>query len=110
MGDLTARRGFVQDIEQRAGAMVISADVPLPELLGYANQLRRNTQGRAEYSMNFARYEMASGGMSLASMKLALPPTSRRDQNRGPLPPLPSPSESQSASNVRFPEVHALEK
>jgi elongation factor G len=44
-------------MEHRAGSQVISAMVPLSEMFGYATQMRSNTQGRAEYSMHFARYE-----------------------------------------------------
>jgi elongation factor G len=57
MGDLSSRRGRIEGMEHRAGSQVISAMVPLSEMFGYATQMRSNTQGRAEYSMHFARYE-----------------------------------------------------
>ena len=57
MGDLSSRRGRIEGMEHRAGSQVISAIVPLSEMFGYATQMRSNTQGRAEYSMHFARYE-----------------------------------------------------
>jgi elongation factor G len=59
MGDLSSRRGRIEGMEHRAGSQVISAIVPLAEMFGYATQMRSNTQGRAEYSMHFARYEEA---------------------------------------------------
>ena len=43
--------------EHRAGSQVIKAIVPLAEMFGYATHMRSSTQGRAEYSMHFARYE-----------------------------------------------------
>ncbi len=57
MGDLSSRRGRIEGMEHRAGSQVIKAIVPLAEMFGYATQMRSNTQGRAEYSMHFARYE-----------------------------------------------------
>jgi elongation factor G len=59
MGDLSSRRGRIEGMEHRAGSQVITAIVPLAEMFGYATQMRSNTQGRAEYSMHFARYEEA---------------------------------------------------
>jgi elongation factor G len=59
IGDLSARRGHVQGMEHRAGSQVIKAVVPLSEMFGYATQMRSNTQGRATFSMHFARYEEA---------------------------------------------------
>lgn len=57
MGDLTARRGKIVNMEPRAGAQVIRAHVPLAEMFGYATDLRSATQGRATYVMHFLRYE-----------------------------------------------------
>jgi len=59
MGDLSARRGRIEGMEHRAGSQVIKAIVPLAEMFGYATHMRSSTQGRAEYSMHFARYEEA---------------------------------------------------
>ncbi len=59
MGDLSSRRGRIEGMEHRAGSQVISGIVPLAEMFGYATQMRSSTQGRAEYSMHFARYEEA---------------------------------------------------
>jgi elongation factor G len=57
IGDLNSRRGRVEGMEHRAGSQVIRAHVPLSEMFGYATDMRSRTQGRATYSMHFARYE-----------------------------------------------------
>ena len=57
IGDLNARRGKILEMENRAGAQVISARVPLATMFGYATRLRSITQGRATYTMQFAVYE-----------------------------------------------------
>jgi len=57
MGDLSGRRGKVSNMEDRAGAKVVDAKVPLAEMFGYATELRSMTQGRATYTMHFAHYE-----------------------------------------------------
>ncbi len=59
IGDLNSRRGRIEGMEHRAGSQVIKAMVPLTEMFGYANDIRSSTQGRASYSMQFARYEEA---------------------------------------------------
>ncbi|MCW8917134.1 MAG: elongation factor G [Magnetovibrio sp.] len=56
IGDLNSRRGQVGEMEQRANARVISAKVPLANMFGYINTLRSMSQGRAQYSMQFANY------------------------------------------------------
>jgi elongation factor G len=57
IGDLSRRRGKVQGQEQRGNALAVQAFVPLSEMFGYATDLRSSTQGRANYSMQFERYE-----------------------------------------------------
>ena len=57
IGDLNSRRGQVIGMDQRANARVISAEVPLAEMFGYVNNLRSMSQGRAQYTMQFARYD-----------------------------------------------------
>jgi elongation factor G len=57
IGDLNRRRGQVNGMEQRGNAQVISANVPLAEMFGYATDVRSATQGRATYTMQFERYE-----------------------------------------------------
>ena len=51
IGDLNSRRGKVRGLEERAGAKVILAQVPLAEMFGYATDLRSRTQGRATFTM-----------------------------------------------------------
>ena len=57
MGDLNARRGRVEGMEAHAGLQSIHGIVPLAEMFGYATDLRSRTQGRGNYTMQFAQYE-----------------------------------------------------
>jgi elongation factor G len=57
IGDLSARRGKIGGMTERAGARVIGASVPLGEMFGYSTTLRSMSQGRAVYTMQFAHYE-----------------------------------------------------
>jgi elongation factor G len=57
MGDLSARRGKIGGMAQRANAQVVSSTVPLSEMFGYSTTLRSMSQGRAVYTMQFAHYE-----------------------------------------------------
>ncbi|TVM05938.1 elongation factor G [Vreelandella aquamarina] len=59
MGDLNRRRGLVQGMDDSSSGKVIRAMVPLGEMFGYATDLRSQTQGRASYSMEFAKYDEA---------------------------------------------------
>ena len=59
IGDINSRRGRIEGMEHLAGSQVIKAIVPLKEMFGYVNDIRSSTQGRASYSMQFARYEEA---------------------------------------------------
>ena len=56
IGDLNSRRGHIQAMEERSGARVVKAHVPLSEMFGYVGDLRSKTQGRANYSMVFDTY------------------------------------------------------
>jgi len=56
-GDLASRRGRIVSMEARGSSQVIRATVPLSTMFGYATELRSMTQGRATYTMQFARYE-----------------------------------------------------
>jgi elongation factor G len=58
-GDLSSRRGLIHATELRGAVTVISADVPLANMFGYATDLRSVTQGRGTFSMHFARYKQA---------------------------------------------------
>ena len=57
IGDLSRRRGKLAGQEPRGNALVVDATVPLSEMFGYVGDLRSATQGRAAYTMQFARYE-----------------------------------------------------
>ena len=57
MGDITKRRGHINDQEERGNATVVRAYVPLSQMFGYATDLRSNTQGRANYMMQMDHYE-----------------------------------------------------
>ena len=56
MGDLNSRRGMIQGMEDTPSGKIIRAEVPLSSMFGYATDLRSATQGRASYSMEFAKY------------------------------------------------------
>jgi len=57
MGDVSSRRGRIESFEDRHGVKAINAYVPMAEMFGYATDLRSNTQGRGNYSMEFDHYE-----------------------------------------------------
>ena len=57
IGRLNSKRGKIKDLADRAGAKVIRAEVPLSGMFGYSTDLRSSTQGRASYSMEFAKYD-----------------------------------------------------
>ena len=56
IGDLNSRRGQIQGMDERSGARVVTALVPLSEMFGYVGDLRSKTAGRASYSMVFSTY------------------------------------------------------
>lgn len=57
MGDMNAKRGRIEQMEDRMGAKIIDAFVPLSEMFGYSTALRSMSQGRASYTMEFDHYE-----------------------------------------------------
>ena len=70
IGDLNSRRGMVQGMEDSAtGGKIVNAEVPLAEMFGYATSLRSATQGRASYSMEFAKYNEVPSSVAEAIMK-----------------------------------------
>jgi len=71
MGDLNRRRGLVQGMEDAPAGKIIRAEVPLAEMFGYATDLRSATQGRATYSMEFAKYNEAPANIAEAVIKKA---------------------------------------
>lgn len=64
IGDLNSRRGQIQAMEERSGARVVKALVPLSEMFGYIGDLRSRTQGRANYSMVFDSYAEVPANVS----------------------------------------------
>jgi len=71
MGDLNRRRGLIQGMDEAPAGRVIRAEVPLAEMFGYATDLRSMTQGRANYSMEFSRYNEVPGNIAEALIKEA---------------------------------------
>jgi len=71
MGDLNRRRGVVQGMEDGPTGKLIHAEVPLAEMFGYATDLRSATQGRASYSMEFAKYSEAPANIADEVIKKA---------------------------------------
>ncbi|MFM6841266.1 MAG: elongation factor G [Candidatus Planktophila sp.] len=63
IGDLNSRRGQIQAMDERSGARVVRALVPLSEMFGYVGDLRSRTQGRASYSMEFDSYAEVPGNV-----------------------------------------------
>ncbi|MET7332550.1 elongation factor G [Nonomuraea angiospora] len=64
IGDLNGRRGQIQSMDERAGARLVTALVPLSEMFGYVGDLRSKTQGRASYSMQFDSYSEVPPGIA----------------------------------------------
>jgi len=71
MGDLNRRRGHVQGMDDNPSGKIIRAEVPLAEMFGYATDLRSATQGRATYTMEFAKYAEAPVSVADAVIKKA---------------------------------------
>ena len=64
IGDLSRRRGHVEGQEPRGNAVAVKCSVPLAAMFGYATDLRSSTQGRANYTMQFDRYEEVPGSIA----------------------------------------------
>jgi len=64
IGDLSARRGQIEETMDRVGMKVIEAKVPLSEMFGYATTLRSLTEGRGTFSMEFSHYERVPSNIS----------------------------------------------
>jgi elongation factor G len=71
MGDLNSRRGRVQGMDTESGKSVVSATVPLAEMLRYSNDLRSMTGGRGIYSMEFSHYEQVPSHLTDSVIKKA---------------------------------------
>jgi len=64
VGDLNRRRGLILGMQDSSSGKIVDADVPLAEMFGYATDLRSATQGRATYTMEFARYSEAPNNVA----------------------------------------------
>lgn len=64
IGDLNSRRGMVQGMEDGPAGKIVKAEVPLSSMFGYATDLRGATQGRANYSMEFSKYNEVPGNIA----------------------------------------------
>ena len=63
-GDISSRRGKIQEVKPRGNARAIEATVPLSEMFGYSTDLRSLTQGRAIFTMQFLHYEAVPKNIS----------------------------------------------
>ena len=68
-GDLNRRRGILQGMDESPAGRIIRAEVPLSEMFGYATSLRSMSQGRATYSMEFAKYMQVPPNVAEAVIK-----------------------------------------
>ena len=66
VGDLNRRRGVIQGMESTVSGKVVTAEVPLAEMFGYATDVRSATQGRATFTMEFLKYSEAPANVSQA--------------------------------------------
>jgi len=57
IGDISSKRGMIEEMTDRGTAKIVRAKVPLSEMFGYVNNLRSMSQGRAAYSMEFSHYQ-----------------------------------------------------
>ncbi len=69
MGDINSRRGMIQGMEDSPSGKIVRAEVPLAAMFGYATDLRGATQGRATYSMEFAKYNETPASIAEAITK-----------------------------------------
>ncbi|WP_046061217.1 elongation factor G [Methylotuvimicrobium alcaliphilum] len=69
VGDINRRRGIIQGMDDTPAGKIISCEVPLAEMFGYATDLRSATQGRATYSMQFEKYAEAPANIAEAIIK-----------------------------------------
>ena len=64
VGDLNRRRGLIDGMDENPSGKVVTAEVPLAEMFGYATDLRSATQGRATYTMEFSKYAEAPAAVA----------------------------------------------
>ena len=71
IGDLNRRRGHIQGMDDSVSGKVVTAEVPLAEMFGYATTVRSMSQGRATFTMEFAKYAEVPNNVAEAVMKKA---------------------------------------
>jgi elongation factor G len=71
IGDLSRRRGQIQGMEDSVSGKVVTAEVPLAEMFGYATSVRSMSQGRATFTMEFSKYLEVPSNVAEAVMKKA---------------------------------------
>ena len=71
IGDLNRRRGQIQGMEDSVSGKVVTAEVPLAEMFGYATSVRSMSQGRATFTMEFAKYMEVPNNVAEAVMRKA---------------------------------------
>ena len=64
IGDINSRRGQIRNLSDRSGIKVIDAIVPLSSMFGYVNSLRSLSQGRAQFTMIFERYDQVPNNIA----------------------------------------------
>jgi elongation factor G len=69
MGDLNRRRGLIKSIDSKAGLSIVTADVPLAEMFGYATAIRSLSKGRSSYSMEPSHFEQVPEQVKLAVLE-----------------------------------------
>ena len=69
VGDINRRRGIILGMDENPSGKVVTAEVPLSEMFGYATDLRSLSQGRATYSMEFKKYSEAPSNIAEAVIK-----------------------------------------
>ena len=69
MGDINSRRGMIQGMEDAPSGKIVRSEVPLAQMFGYSTDLRSATQGRATYSMEFAKYSEVPASIADAIAK-----------------------------------------
>ena len=71
IGDLSRRRGHIQGMEDSVSGKVVTAEVPLSEMFGYATTVRSMSQGRATFTMEFKKYVEVPNNVAETVLKKA---------------------------------------
>jgi len=71
VGDLNRRRGMIEGMDENPAGKIVRADVPLAEMFGYSTDLRSASQGRANYTMEFCKYQIVPDSIAEGIIKKA---------------------------------------